>query len=147
MTYQLVCYDKVNQLRHARFLPDLKAVEAHMMKHAAIIRPKFELVLDVLEKELSGLARWSKPRGGYFICFYAPKGCAKRIVQLCAEAGVTLTPAGSPYPHGYDPDDSVIRIAPTYPPMEELRQVMELFPIAVKIAAMEMRNSQFAMHN
>ena len=147
MTYQLVCYDKVNQMRHARFLPDLAAVEAHMIKHAAIIRPKFELVLGVLERELSGLARWSKPRGGYFICFYAPKGCAKRIVQLCAEAGVTLTPAGSPYPHGYDPDDSAIRIAPTYPPLEELRQVMELFPLAVKIAAMEMRNSQCAMRN
>ena len=142
MTYQLVCYDKVNQLRHARFLPDLAAVEAHMMKHAAIIRPKFELVLEALERELSGLARWSRPRGGYFICFYAPKGCARRIVELCAQAGVTLTPAGSPYPHGLDPEDSVIRIAPTYPPMEELRQVMELFPIAVKIAAaeVEMRN-------
>ncbi len=137
MTYQLVCYDKVNQLRHARFLPDMAAVEAHMAKHAAIIRPKFEYVLGVMERELSGIATWSRPRGGYFICFRAPKGCAKRIVALCAEAGVTLTPAGSPFPGGYDPDDSVIRIAPTYPPMEELKQVMELFPMAVKLAAAE----------
>ena len=142
MTYQLVCYDKVNQLRHVRFLPDRAAVEAHMMKHAAIIRPKFEYVLEVMERELSGLASWSRPRGGYFICFRAPRGCARRIVQLCAEAGVTLTPAGSPFPHGHDPEDSVIRIAPTYPPMEELKQVMELFPLAVKIAAMEMSNAQ-----
>lgn len=141
MTYQLVCYDKVNQLRHARFLPDLKAVEAHMMKHAAIIRPKFEFVLDVMERDLKDIASWSKPRGGYFICFRAPKGCAKRIVQLCAEAGVTLTPAGSPFPDAYDPDDSVIRIAPTYPPMNELEQVMELFPVAVRIAALEKQNS------
>ena len=137
MTYQLVCYDKVNQLRHARFLPDLAAVEAHMMKHAAIIRPKFEYVLEVMERELGDIASWSRPRGGYFICFRAPKGCAKRIVALCAEAGVTLTPAGSPFPHGYDPEDSVIRIAPTYPPLEELKQVMELFPVAVRIAALE----------
>ncbi|MBR4442192.1 MAG: aminotransferase class I/II-fold pyridoxal phosphate-dependent enzyme [Clostridia bacterium] len=137
MTYQLVCYDKVNQLRHARFLPDLAAVEAHMAKHAAIIRPKFEYVLGVMDRELSDIASWSRPRGGYFICFRAPRGCAKRVVQLCAEAGVTLTPAGSPFPDAYDPADSVIRIAPTYPPMDELRQVMELFPLAVKIAALE----------
>ena len=137
MTYQLVCYDKVNQLRHTRFLPDLAAVEAHMAKHAAIIRPKFEYVLGVMEEALSDIASWSRPRGGYFICFRAPKGCARRVVQLCAEAGVTLTPAGSPFPEGYDPDDSVIRIAPTYPPMRELMQVMELFPLAVRIAALE----------
>lgn len=136
-TYQLVCYDKVNQLRHVRFLPDLKAVEAHMEKHAAIIRPKFEYVLSVFERELSDIASWSDPNGGYFICFRAPKNCAKRIVHLCAEAGVTLTPAGSPFPGGYDPDDSVLRIAPTYPPMEELKAVMELFPVAVRIAAHE----------
>ncbi len=142
MTYQLVCYDKVNQLRHARFLPDRAAVEAHMMKHAAIIRPKFEYVLEVMERELSDIASWSRPRGGYFICFRAPEGCAKRIVKLCAEAGVTLTPAGSPFPGGHDPEDSVIRIAPTYPPMEELKQVMELFPLAVRIAAEERRSGQ-----
>ena len=134
MKYQLVCYDKMNQLRHARFLPDMDAVERHMAKHAEIIRPKCEMVLEVLEKELSGIASWSKPLGGYFICFRAPKGCAKETVRLCGEAGITLTPAGAPFPGGYDPEDSVIRIAFTYPPMEELKTVMELFPLAVKMA-------------
>ena len=137
LTYQLVCYDKLNQLRHVRFLPDRAAVEAHMAKHAAILRPKFEYVLGVLEKELSGIGSWSRPRGGYFICYYAPEGCARRIVELCREAGVTLTPAGSSYPGGKDPKDSTIRIAPTLPPLSELKLVMELFPLAVKIAAAE----------
>ncbi|MDO4581627.1 MAG: aminotransferase class I/II-fold pyridoxal phosphate-dependent enzyme [Bacillota bacterium] len=137
--YQLVCYDKLNQLRHCRFLPDLAAVEAHMRRHAAILRPKFDTVLDTLDKEIAplGIAHWHRPLGGYFVCFYAPDGCAKRIVQLCKDAGVTLTPAGAPYPHGIDPHDNTIRIAPTYPPLEELRQVMVLFVIAVKLAAVE----------
>lgn len=137
LTYQLVCYDKVNQLRHARFLPDLAAVEAHMAKQAEIVRPKFELVEQTLRAHLSGLATWTEPLGGYFICLYAPHGCARRIVQLCREAGVTLTPAGAPFPGGVDPDDRVLRIAPTYPPMEELQLVCELLPIAVKLAAAE----------
>ena len=137
MKYQLVCYDKMNQLRHVRFLPDADAVERHMKKHAAIIRPKFELTWETLRRDLSDIARWSEPKGGYFICFYAMKGCAKRIVSLCREAGVTLTPAGAPFPDGIDPDDSVIRIAPTFPPVEELKKVMELFPLAVRIAAEE----------
>ena len=137
LTCQLVCYDKLNQLRHVRFLPDKAAVEAHMAKHAEIMRPKFEFILDVFEKELSGTGTWSQPKGGYFICYYAPEGCARRIVELCRDAGVTLTPAGSPYPHGIDPKDSTIRIAPTYPPFSELRLVIELFPVAVKIAVAE----------
>jgi DNA-binding transcriptional MocR family regulator len=137
LTYQLVCYDKTNQLRHARFLPNMGSVEAHMAKHAEIIRPKFEYVLDVFEKELSGIGSWSRPKGGYFICFYAPDGCAKRIVELCCEAGVTLTPAGSSYPYDVDPRDRTIRIAPTLPSLSELKLAMELFPIAVKIAAAE----------
>lgn len=137
--YQLVCYDKMNQLRHARFLPDAAAVETHMRKHAAILRPKFELVLGALENGLRELdiASWTKPNGGYFISFYALDGCAKRIVKLCADAGVKLTPAGAPYPHGVDPHDSTIRIAPTYPPLDELRTVMEVFPVAVKIVSAE----------
>ena len=137
MTYQLVCYDKVNQLRHARFLPDMDAVERHMARHAEILRPKFELVLSVFERELTGYGSWSRPLGGYFICYRAPKGCARRIVELCHRAGVTLTPAGAPFPGGFDPEDSVIRVAPTYPPLEELQAVMELFPLAVKLAAAE----------
>lgn len=135
--YQLVSYDRMNQLRHVRFLKDRETVAAHMEKHAAIIRPKFELVLRTLERELSGLADWSHPRGGYFILFEAPEGCAKRIVELCGQAGVTLTPAGSPFVGGFDPRDSVLRIAPTLPPMEELEQVMEIFPVCVKLAAAE----------
>lgn len=142
LTYQLVCYDKVNQLRHVRFLPDKAAIERHMEKHAAIMRPKFDFVLSVMEEQLSDIAAWSKPNGGYFIWFRAPKGCAKRIVQLCAEAGVRLTPAGSPFPHGYDPDDSTLRIAPTYPPMSELEQVMELFPVAVRLAWLETQENK-----
>ena len=134
LTYQLVCYDKVNQLRHARFLPDLNAVERHMARHAEIIRPKFDYVLSVMERELSGVATWSRPNGGYFICFKAPRGCARRIVQLCADAGVVLTPAGAPFPGGRDPEDSTLRIAPTYPDMDELKQAMELFVIAVRLA-------------
>ncbi len=140
LTYQLVCYDKLNQLRHVRFMPNKSAVEAHMAKHAEIIRPKFEYVLEVLENELSGIGSWSRPKGGYFICYYAPDGCARRIVELCHEAGVTLTPAGSPYPGSIDPKDSTIRIAPTLPPLSELKLVMELFPLAVKIAAAEKMN-------
>lgn len=137
MLYQMVCYDKVNQLRHARFLPNLAAVEKHMRAHAEILKPKFALVLDTLARELSGFGTWTKPKGGYFICYHAPKGLAKRIVSLCKEAGVTLTPAGAAFPYGLDPEDSVIRIAPTYPPMEELEKVMEIFPTAVKMAVME----------
>jgi len=135
--YQLVSYDRLNELRHVRFLPDRAAVENHMRKHAAIIRPKFELVLDTFRRELDGIAAWTEPRGGYFICFEAPDGCAKRIVSLCREAGVLLTPAGSPYVGGMDPRDRTIRIAPTMPPLEDLEKVMELFPVAVKIAAAE----------
>lgn len=135
--YQLVSYDRMNELRHVRFLKDKQTIEAHMRRHAAIIRPKFELVLRTFERELSGIAAWSKPRGGYFILFEAPAGCAKRIVSLCAQAGVTLTPAGSPYVGGIDPKDSTLRIAPTRPPISELEKVMEIFPICVKIAAAE----------
>ncbi len=135
MRYQMICPDKVNQLRHARFLPDLAAVERQMERHAAILRPKFQLVERVLSEELSGIGGFRVPKGGYFICYRAPRGTAKRIVELCSSAGVTLTPAGAPFPRGYDPEDSVIRIAPSYPPIEELQMVMELFPIAVKLAA------------
>lgn len=137
LMYQLVCYDKMNQLRHTNFLPDLDAVTSHMKKHAAIMRPKFRCVLDTMERELKDIARWSDPNGGYFICFYAPNGCAKRIVELCQQAGVSLTPAGSPYPHGYDKDDSLLRIAPTFPTLDELRAAMEIFVLAVRIAAVE----------
>lgn len=144
LRHQMVCYDKLNQLRHARFLPDLAAVQAHMARHAEILRPKFQLIEQVLKRELSDLATWSRPNGGYFICFYGPRGCARRTVELCKKAGVTLTPAGAPFPNGFDPDDSVLRIAPTLPPIEELKQVMELFPIAVRLAYAELSRSSTA---
>jgi len=139
LMYQLVCYDKMNQLRHARFLPDLAAVEAHMAQHAELLRPKFKLVLNALEQELAplGIGQWRAPKGGYFICFYGPEGTAREIVRRCGEAGVTLTPAGAPFPGGKDPKDSVLRIAPTYPPLEELGEVMALFCIVAKLVAAE----------
>ena len=137
--YQLVCYDKLNQLRHARFLPDLQAVDRHMRKHAAILRPKFELVLSMLEEGLGDLQNvsWTRPLGGYFICLSTPCGCAKRIIALCEEAGVKLTPAGATYPHGVDPQDRIIRIAPTYPPLDELHQAMKVLVASVRLAAAE----------
>ncbi len=132
-------YDKINQLRHVRFFGTADKMRAHMEKHRALLAPKFNLVLDTLEKELApyGLGKWNRPEGGYFISFYAPKGTAKRVVQLCKEGGVTLTGAGATYPYGNDPDDSNIRIAPTFPSLEKLAQAMELFCIAVKYAALE----------
>ncbi len=139
MSYQTIGPDKVNQLRHARMFKNLADVQAHMEKHAKLMRPKFETVLTALDSRLAprGIGRWHRPNGGYFISYYAPHGCAKRIVQLCKDAGLTLTPAGATYPYGKDPDDSNIRIAPTYPPVSELQTAMELFCIAARLAAIE----------
>lgn len=136
---QTIGFDKINQMRHVRFFGDAAGVLAHMKKHAAVLKPKFDVVISMLEKELAplGLGSWTVPQGGYFISYQAPKGCAKRIVQLCKDAGVTLTPAGATYPYGNDPDDSNIRIAPTYPSVEALQQTMELFCLCVKLAAIE----------
>lgn len=110
-----------------------------MKKHADIIRPKFELVLNVLEKDLAprGVGSWTNPNGGYFVSFDAPDGCAKRIVGLCKEAGVTLTGAGATFPYKKDPKDSNIRIAPTFPPIDELRQALEIFTLCVRLAVTE----------
>ena len=135
----IISYDKMNQLRHVKFFGTFENMLAHMKKHKAIIAPKFRLVCDKLSRELGplGIGSWTDPKGGYFISFNAPDGCAKRIVQLCSEAGVTLTGAGATFPYGKDPDDRNIRIAPTYPPIEDLEKAMELFVICVKIAAAE----------
>ena len=122
MTIQIISHDKINQLRHTRYFKNVEGLRAHMRKHAAILRPKFEAVLGVLEKELGGLGigEWTRPRGGYFISFDAMEGCAKAIVAKCKEAGVVLTGAGATFPYGKDPKDSNIRIAPTFPNSEEL---------------------------
>ncbi|MBQ1689072.1 MAG: aminotransferase [Lachnospiraceae bacterium] len=137
MTVQTIGHDKINQLRHVKFLKDAKGVAAHMKKQADIIRPKFEAVLQVLEKELGGLeiASWTNPNGGYFVSFEALEGCAKEIVAKCKEAGVVMTGAGATFPYGKDPKDSNIRIAPTLPTPEELAQAADLFVLCVKLVS------------
>ncbi len=135
----IISYDKMNQLRHVKFFGNFENMKKHMEKHMEIIAPKFRIVLDKLEKELRplGIGEWTEPKGGYFISFNAMNGCAKRIVSLCAEAGVTLTGAGATFPYGKDPDDRNIRIAPTYPSQEDLAKAVELFTICVKLATAE----------
>ncbi len=139
MTIQTIGYDKINQLRHVVYFKNVEGMKAHMKKHAAIMRPKFEAVLAVLEKELAGLgiATWVKPNGGYFISFDAMEGCAKAIVEKCKEAGVVLTGAGATYPYKNDPKDSNIRIAPTFPTSEELAIAADLFVLCVKLVTVE----------
>lgn len=139
MGAQTIGHDKLNQERHVRFLKDAEGIAAHMAKHAAILRPKFDLVLALLEEGLAetGCGSWSKPRGGYFVSFDAPAGTAQRIVALAKEAGVTMTGAGATYPYKNDPLDSNIRIAPTLPPLEELEQAIRVFVCCVKLASVE----------
>ena len=137
--YQTIGHDKVNQLRHVRFFQDIHGMVKHMQKHANILRPKFEMVEDIFEKNLAGtgVGEWTKPKGGYFISFETLPGCAKAVVDKCKKAGVTLTPAGSAFPYKKDPKDSNIRIAPTYPPLEDLRIASELFTLCVKLVSVE----------
>ncbi len=139
MTVQTIGFDKLNQLRHCKFFKNFDGIKAHMKKHAAIIQPKFSVVLYMLNKEISplGIGSWVSPKGGYFVSFDAMEGCAKRIVALAAEAGVVMTGAGATYPYGKDPKDSNIRIAPTFPSVHELRQAMEIFCVCVKLASVE----------
>lgn len=139
MQYQTIGPDKLNQLRHARMFNDIKDVEKHMRKLADKLRPKFDCVLSALENQLGGLgiATWTKPNGGYFISLDVLEGCAKRVEQLCANAGMTLTPAGATYPYGYDPKDSNIRIAPSFPSVEEIEKASQVLCVAVKYAALE----------
>lgn len=139
MAVQTIGFDKLNQLRHVRYFKNLDGIKAQMKRHSAVIAPKFEVVLNALESELAstGVAEWVKPNGGYFISLNVMHGCAKRVVELCRLAGVVLTSAGATYPYGKDPNDSNIRIAPTYPAADELATAAQLLCLCVKLAAVE----------
>ena len=139
MTVQTIGYDKINQLRHVRYFKNVEGVAQHMKKHAVLMREKFEGVLSVLDRELSGLGigEWTRPHGGYFISFEAVEGCARAIVEKCREAGVTLTGAGAAFPYKKDPKDSNIRIAPTFPAKEELDMATDIFVLCVKLVSVE----------
>ena len=139
LSVQTIGPDKVNQLRHVRFLKDRQGIEAHMRRHADIVRPKFEAVLEHLTNGLDGVATWTRPRGGYFLSVDVPNGTAAIVVRLAGEAGVKLTPAGSTFPRRHDPDDSNIRLAPTYPSLAEIHQAMPVFVTATKLAAVRQR--------
>lgn len=131
--------DKINQLRHVKYLKNMAGIEAQMKRQAAILKPKFDMVLDLLESELGGrnIATWNKPNGGYFISFNVLRGCARETVKMAADAGVVMTPAGATYPYGKDPQDRNIRIAPTFPPLAELKTAMELLCTCVQIVSIK----------
>ncbi len=139
LSIQTIGYDKINQLRHVRFFRNAEGLRAHMQKHRALIQPRFELVFNTLDREIRGLgiADWTHPNGGYFFSLNVLPGCAKRVVELCKEAGVVLTSAGASFPHGIDPNDTNIRIAPTYPSLEDLGKAAEVLCLCVKLAAAE----------
>ena len=139
MLVQTIGHDKMNQLRHVRFFGNMANMHEHMRRHAAILRPKFEMLYDIFETSLGALeiGSWTKPKGGYFISFDALDGCAKAIVAKCAEAGVKLTPAGATFPYGKDPRDRNIRIAPSYPELDELEKAAQVFVLAVRLVSVE----------
>jgi DNA-binding transcriptional MocR family regulator len=140
LSVQAICTNKVNQLAHARYLPNKEAVEQHMKKHAEILRPKFAAVQDTLNKELGDnkdLYHWTDPKGGYFVSFYAMPGTATKVVAMCKEAGVALTPAGASYPYGKDPSDSNIRLAPSFPEVGDIEKAVRILSICAKITAVD----------
>ena len=136
---QSISYDKLNQLRHVCFFKDAQGLVAHMRRHAEILKPKFDLVESVLESEIKplGIASWSNPKGGYFVSLFVMNGCAHRVHQLCKEAGVVMTGAGATYPYKKDPNDSNLRIAPSFPPLDELEKAMRVLCVCIKLAAAE----------
>ena len=139
MNVQMISHDKINQLRHVRFFKDLDGIKDHMRKQAAILRPRFEAVDEILTRELGGLeiGTWTKPHGGYFVSFDSLDGCAKAIVAKCKDAGVVMTGAGATYPYGKDPHDSNIRIAPSFPSLDELKMAAEIFCVCVKLVSID----------
>lgn len=139
MNVQMISHDKINQLRHVRFFKDLDGIKAHMRKQAAILRPRFEAVDEILTRELGSLeiGTWTKPHGGYFVSFDSLDGCAKAIVAKCKDAGVVMTGAGATYPYGKDPHDSNIRIAPSFPSLDELKMAAEIFCVCVKLVSID----------
>jgi DNA-binding transcriptional MocR family regulator len=147
MTPRTIGPDKLNQLRHVRFLKDDAGIERQMDKHRALIAPKFQKVLEVFEERLAAIpdVTWTKPKGGYFISLSVPKGCARRVVALAKDAGLELTPAGATHPYGNDPDDRTIRIAPTFPELAEVAQAAEGVALCVLLAAAEMHSARPAV--
>ena len=139
LTIQTIGYDKINQLRHVRYFKDINGVKKHMMKHAEKLRPKFQAVITMLDKELkdADIATWTNPKGGYFISFDVMEGCAKKVVQMCKKAGMVLTGAGATFPYHNDPKDSNIRIAPSFPTPEEMQQATEIFVLCVKLVSVQ----------
>ena len=137
LTIQTIGYDKTNQRRHALYFKDFEGIKKHMMKHAEVMRPKFEMLDELMTAEIAsrGIGTWIKPIGGYFICFEALEGCAKDIIGKCKEAGVTMTGAGAPFPYKKDPKDNTIRIAPTFPSLEELTKAAEVFVVCVRLVS------------
>jgi DNA-binding transcriptional MocR family regulator len=139
LQFQTIGHDKVNQLRHVRYFGNIHGMVEHMRKHADSLRPKFEAIQKILNEELGGLgiATWTNPKGGYFVSFDSMDGCAKAIVARCKKIGLVMTGAGATYPYGKDPHDSNIRIAPSYPPLEDLEKAMRLFAVCVKIVSID----------